>query len=86
MQRPGSRPYRAVVYLPGHDDEGRGVAVAKVSAASQEGLDKALTRWRAEGYAVAAYEEVPLPLDGENDGKQAPRPQGPERTDQEPPR
>lgn len=63
MDRPGSRPFRAVVYLPGHDEHGRGVAVAKVSAASQEGLDRALEKWRAEGYAVTAYEEVPLELE-----------------------
>lgn len=66
MDRPGSRPYRAVVYLPGHDEQGRGVAVAKVSAASLEGLEKALKRWRAEGYAVAAYQEVPLELENDH--------------------
>lgn len=65
MERPGSRPFRAVVYLPGHDEHGRGVAVAKVSAASQEGLDKALKRWREQGYAVTAYQEVPLELEME---------------------
>lgn len=64
MDRPGSRPYRAVVYLPGHDETGRGVAVAKVSAASQDGLERACKKWRDEGYAVTAYEEVPLDLSG----------------------
>ena len=57
------------MYLPGHDESGRGVAVAKVSAASQEGLDKALEKWRDQGYAVAAYEEVPLPLEGPDDAE-----------------
>jgi hypothetical protein len=55
------------VYLPGHDERGRGVAVAKVSAASQEGLDRALKKWRDAGYAVSAYEEVPLDLEGLDD-------------------
>lgn len=64
MDRPGSRPFRAVVYLPGHDEHGRGVAVAKVSAASLEGLERACEKWRDQGYAVAAYEEVPLDLEG----------------------
>lgn len=67
MKRPGSRPYRAVVYLPGHDEAGRGVSVAKVSAASQEGLDKALERYLAEGYVAVGWEEVPLPLNGDDD-------------------
>lgn len=60
------RPFRAVVYLPGHDEHGRGVPVAKVSAATEQGLERALTRWREAGYAVAAYEEVPLPIELEN--------------------
>lgn len=57
------RPYRAQVYLPGHGEDGRLVPVKRVSAATQEGLDAALERYRAEGYAVVAWEEVPLPLD-----------------------
>lgn len=64
MDRPGARPFRAVVYLPGVNDAGRGVPVTKVAAATQEGLDKALEKWRAQGYAVAAYEVIPLPLEG----------------------
>lgn len=67
MDRPGSRPFRAVVYLPGHDEHGQGVAVAKVSAASLEGLTKATKKWVGDGYAVAAYEEVPLDLEGDRD-------------------
>lgn len=62
MDRPGSRPYRAIVYLPGHDDGGRLVAVAKVSAASPEGLDRALARWLDDGYEAKRWLEVPLPL------------------------
>ena len=64
MQRPGSRPYRATIYLPGHGEDGRLVPVRKVSAATEAGLEKVLARYRAEGYAVVAYQEVPLEYPG----------------------
>lgn len=70
MKRPGSRPFRATVYLPGHAEGGRPVSVAKVSAASEEGLKRALEKWLALGYTQASYEEQTLPLtdhDQEND-------------------
>jgi hypothetical protein len=59
-----------VIYLPGHDETGRGVAVAKVAAASLEGLNRACKKWRDQGYAVAAYEEVPLDLEGPDNDAQ----------------
>lgn len=40
------------------------MSVAKVSAASQKGLDRALKRYLAEGYVAVGWEEVPLPLEG----------------------
>lgn len=57
-----SRPFRATVYLPGHDEEGRGVVVAKRSAASQEGLEKALGTYVADGYPITRYEVLELDL------------------------
>lgn len=45
MDRPGSRPYKAVIYLPGHDEHGHLVTVRVVTAGSQEGLEKAVQRW-----------------------------------------
>lgn len=65
MKRPGARPFRATVYLPGHGEDGRWIAVRKISAASKEGLAKALEPWLSQGYRRVAYEEVPLPLEGE---------------------
>ena len=56
-----ARPFRGTVYLPGHDEAGHGVAVAKVSASTQANLDKALDRYRAEGYHVRTYEVLALP-------------------------
>lgn len=55
------RPFRADVWLPGHDENGGGIIVAKVSAATLEGLDAALEKWA--GYAVTRYEELELPLE-----------------------
>lgn len=63
MDRPGSRPFRATVYLPGHGEDGRWIAVRKISAATQEGLEKALEPWLAQGYRRVAYEVPPLPLE-----------------------
>lgn len=57
------RPFRATVYLPGHDEQGRGVVVTKVSAASAEGLARALDRWETEGYAITRYQVLELPLE-----------------------
>ena len=62
MERPGSRPFRATVYLPGDLGDGRWIAARKVSAGTQEGLERVLDRYRADGYRVVAYEEVHLPL------------------------
>lgn len=64
MDRPGSRPYRAIIYLPGHGEGGRLVSVAKVSAASEAGLDRALRRWLDQGYEAKRWLEVPLELEG----------------------
>lgn len=52
-----------MVYLPGHGEDGRWIAVRKVSAATEEGLEHALEPWIAKGYRRVAYEEVQLPLD-----------------------
>jgi hypothetical protein len=60
--RPRPRPYRATVYLPGHDETGHGVVVAKVSAATQAGLERVLAPWRSHGYQVRAYEVMTLDL------------------------
>jgi len=57
-----------VVYLPGHGEGGVLVSVAKVSAASEAGLDKALARWLDQGYEAKRWLEVPLDLEGETDG------------------
>lgn len=63
VDRPGSRPYRAVVYLPGTGEGGRLVSVRTVTAASQAGLEKALAPWLAQGYERKAWVEVPLDLE-----------------------
>lgn len=63
MDRPGARPFRATIYLPGHGEDGRWIAVRKISAASEAGLERALEPWLAQGYRRVAYEEVPLPLE-----------------------
>lgn len=63
MNRPGSRPFRATIYLPGHGEDGHLIPVRKVSASTEANLERVLDRYRAEGYAVVAYEEVPLPLE-----------------------
>lgn len=57
------RPYRATIYLPGHDEAGRLVAVRRLSAATQEGLERAMAPWLAEGYLPVAYEVIELPLE-----------------------
>lgn len=44
-------------------EDGTWVAVRKVSAASEAGLEKALKFWTSQGYRVVAYEEVALPLE-----------------------
>lgn len=68
-----ARPFRGTVYLPGHDEDGHGVAVAKVSASTQANLDKALDRYRAEGYHVRTYEVLALPgLDNLDNPPEAP--------------
>lgn len=59
-----ARPFRATVYLPGHDEAGHGVPVAKVSAATAEGLERVLAPWREDGYQVKAYEVLTLELPG----------------------
>lgn len=58
------RPFRATVYLPGHGEGGQLIPVARVSAASEDGLNRALARWLEQGYEARAWEEVPLPLEG----------------------
>lgn len=65
------RPYRATVYLPGHGEGGQLIAVARVSAASEGGLDRALARWLDEGYEARRWEELHLPLEGGTDGQPA---------------
>lgn len=59
-----SRPYRATIYLPGHDEAGRLVVVRRLSAASEAGLEQAMAPWKADGYVAVAYEVIPLPLEG----------------------
>ncbi|MEO1961520.1 MAG: hypothetical protein ABGW82_11230 [Paracoccus sp. (in: a-proteobacteria)] len=39
-----------------------------MSAGSREGLEKALARWLDQGYEAKRWEEVPLPLEGDDDG------------------
>lgn len=57
------RPFKADVWLPGHNEQGRGIIVTKVSAGSEEGLDRALTRWLDQGYVVRRYEDLELDLE-----------------------
>lgn len=57
-----SRPFRATVYLPGHDEDGQEPVATKVSAASREGLESALEPWLAQGYRVKRYEVLTLDL------------------------
>lgn len=61
---PGTRPFRATVYLPGHDEQGQGVVVGKASAATPEALEATLARhgWDT-GYAVTRYEVLELELE-----------------------
>jgi hypothetical protein len=54
------RPFRATVYLPGHDEGGHEPVATKVSAATREGLEKALEPWLADGYRVKRYEVLSL--------------------------
>jgi hypothetical protein len=56
------RPFRATVYLPGHDENGHGVVAAKVSATTQANLDRALEGYLVDGYAITRYEVLELPL------------------------
>lgn len=58
------RPYRATIYLPGHDEAGRLVVVRRLSAASQGGLDNQIKPWTDDGYVAIAYEVMELPLEG----------------------
>lgn len=60
-----ARPFRATVYLPGHDESGRWVKVRTCSAATQEGLERALEPFLAQGYRRTAYEVLELPLEEE---------------------
>lgn len=65
--RPRSdRPFRATVYLPGHDESGHEPVATKVSAATQEGLERALEPWVADGYRVKRYEVLSLDLELED--------------------
>lgn len=57
------RPFRATVYLPGHDEGGHEPVAAKVSAATRQGLETALEPWLADGYRVKRYEVLELPLE-----------------------
>ena len=57
-----ARPFRATVFLPGHDESGRSPVVRKVATTTQEALDASLDRYKAEGYRVKSYEVLPLPL------------------------
>jgi hypothetical protein len=59
------RPFRATVYLPGHTEEGHGVAVGKIARATLEALNAALEPWEADGYAIVRYEVLALPLEVE---------------------
>jgi len=56
------RPFRATIYLPGHDETGHGVAVAKTSASSEHLLTLALQPWLDAGYHVVRYEVLSLDL------------------------
>jgi hypothetical protein len=61
------RPFRATVYLPGHGEDGQLVVVARVSAASEEGLARALARWLDQGYEARRWEELHLPLEADTE-------------------
>jgi hypothetical protein len=52
MEKPGERPYRATVYLPGHDETGKAPVVRRLSVAT----------WLAQGYRVKSYEVLTLPI------------------------
>lgn len=77
MDRPGSRPFRATVYLPGHDDAGRGVVRAKIACTTEDHLNTAMAAWKAQGYMVTAYEVLQLPTPDE----EAPDAQVPDLSD-----
>jgi hypothetical protein len=62
MEKPGERPYRATVYLPGHDETGKAPVVRRLSAATEEGLVEAIATWLAQGYRVKSYEVLTLPI------------------------
>lgn len=66
--RARKRPFRATVYLPGHDEEGHGIVVAKVSATTQANLGRALEGYLVDGYAITRYEVLELPLGAPGDG------------------
>lgn len=57
------RPFRATVYLPGHTEEGAGVAVGKIARATEESLNEACAAWEVDGYAVVRYEVLELDLE-----------------------
>lgn len=56
------KPWRATVYLPGHTEEGHGIAVGKIARTTQEALVEACAAWERDGYVVVKYRtEEPLP-------------------------
>lgn len=57
------RPYRATIYLPGHDETGKAPVVRKITAATQGGLSDAISQYIDDGYRVRSYEVLTLPLD-----------------------
>ena len=57
------RPFRAVVYLPGHLEGGVLVKSHHLSFSTREGLAKACDALEAEGYRTKRYEVVPLDID-----------------------
>lgn len=52
------------MYLPGHDEQGHGVVVAKVSCSTAEALETALEGYVRDGYYVTRYQVLELPLEG----------------------
>lgn len=59
---PIPRPWRAAVFLPGHQESGAKVLVCRISCASEDSLERSLAKYRADGYWVKAWEELPLDL------------------------
>lgn len=54
------RPFRAVIYLPGHDENGHGVVVAKTSTTTEDMLEAAVKPWVDQGYVVKRYEVLDM--------------------------